>query len=719
MLAVVALTALLPTSARARDSAQDAAQDSDGIELQVEAGYDGRYLLGRRLPVFVTIVADRLVRGVVEVAVDGQRGTWSTPVEVPGGTEKPVVVVVSTPFGFEIRGVDVRLSGAGDAVTASADVEPLESEELAGLLPSVTPADLPPPLSLPEGIGIARFIEVDNDTLAVPGAIDPLGSIVAGPGELDTLDGAARRAVLDWIDRGGRLVVDAQPGTPVPGLPDAWQPGDRSRVAAGLGEVRLSAGAAAAGNWGAVIEPTPTASLAETQILGGFSTPIAEPVGDSVARDAGLDALDLPWLLGFLAAYVVLAGPVGYFAIRRRRPALGWVLIPALAVVFSALAFVIGSDLRSSTKAAQGSIVESSAAGARVTTLVGTVSRSGGDGEASFPAGWTGSGVDTSFFGEGMTGNGGEVTTTARSDGAETTVPLAAGGFGVLRGTGPTDAEGALVVEARVEGDAVVGTVRNDHPFTVDEVGVFLGRAADNVGSIEPGASANFEVRGNEFRLNDPFFPPEDSVWPQVGFQRGQPDLENVVNLGILNEALTSLGPNARPRGLVTAIGWTRSYDPPVDVGGEGDPAGRTALIGRAAVTTADGRVVPGAAWRELIRGPEGTELPDDDELNGSIQGAVWRFTLPAGASGPFEVDIPRYVGRLDAWNGSAWVTVDVSAEEIDPNNFDGNIGRQRTVALPDEARLGDIVWFRGFLTADFGALDGAGLDLHTAGAPA
>jgi hypothetical protein len=390
-------------------------------------------------------------------------------------------------------------------------------------------------------------------------------------------------------------------------------------------------------------------------------------------------------------------------------------VIPGLAVVFSGLAFLIGSDLRAGTKAAQGSVVESSAAGARITTLVGTVSRSGGDGRARFPEGWTAGGIDTSFFGEGATGSGGDVTVSARSDGAETTVPLAAGGFGVLRGTGPTDEDGGLVVEARTEGNRVIGTIRNDFPFRAEEVAVFSGRGAERVGDIEAGATAEFELDGNEFRLNDPFSPPEGDVWPQVGFQRGAPDFENVVNLGILNETTINLGPNARPRGIVTAIGWTRSYDPPVEVGGEDDPAGRTALVSRAAITSSDGTVAVGAAHREIVRGPEGLELPDDDDLDGSVEGALWRFRLPTGSSGPLEVDVPRYVGRLDAWDGANWVTVDVS-EGIDPNNFDGNIARQHTVALPDSVRLGETVWLRGFLYTDFGALDGAGIDVHTTG---
>ena len=126
-----------------------------------------------------------------------------------------------------------------------------------------------------------------------------------------------------------------------------------------------------------------------------------------------------------------------------------------------------------------------------------------------------------------------------------------------------------------------------------------------------------------------------------------------------------TLGPNNRPRGVVTAIGWTRDYAPPIDVGGEKHPAGRTAVVGRSGIASTDGTVAVGAARREIVRGPQGTDLPDDGDLSGSVEGALWRFTLPAGSSGALEVDVPRYIGRVDAWDGTAWVTIDESEPTV------------------------------------------------------
>jgi hypothetical protein len=684
---------------------------AEGVQIEAVAGYDGRYLVGRRMPVTVHIEADRLVRGAVEVAVDGMTGTWSVPVEVPGGSDKEVVIVIPSPSVFALDGVDVRLVGAGEPIVIEAELEPLQSEEVVGLLPGATPADLPAPLPFAQGIGTARFAALSAELTAVPGAIDPLGTIVAGPDELGRLDASARALVLDWIDRGGRLVVDSAPGTPIAGLPDAWQPGDGTRVPAGLGEVRVSAGRAAAGAWNEVVEPTPTVSLAELQNFGVGMVGSVEMIGDSLARDAGLDALDLPWLLAFLAVYVALAGPIGYLVLRRR-PSLGWIAIPVLAAIFTAGAWIIGSDLRSGTTAAHGTVLESSPGGTRATTVVGTVSRTGGDGGARFPAGWTASSVDNSQFGFAP-GNGGlaEVAVTAGPDGSQARIPLAAGDFGVVRGSGPvSDADSGLTIVATSADGTVSGTVTNTNGFTVQSAGVFLGRAAQRVGDIEPGGSVEFSFEGNEFGLRDPFFPAEAEVWPQEsGFGNGfQPG--SVVNLALLTEALAPLGPNGRPRGVVTVIGWTRDLDSPVDVSGDGAPTGRSAVIGRANVAADAAGLARGAAHRELLRGPDGVELPDDDEIGGPVQGLVWRFGLPPGTpSQPLTLVLPAYIPRIDVWNGTSWQTADTTRFDLA-----GDMFRLRTVELPAGGRLGDTVLLRGFVLTDFGPISGDGVDLFT-----
>lgn len=694
-------TTLVPTPATA--------QQAEGLRIEAEAGYGGGYIPGRRLPVHVTVRTDRLVRGALEVRLPQQSGSWGFDVEVPGGGVHDFVVVVPTGSTFEVHDVEVRLVAAGGTATAEAEVDALTDGQLVGLLPAVTPADVPAPLPLLLDAGSARFVAVGRDDLQVEGALDPLGTLVGGPDELGRLTAAARASVLDWVDRGGRLVVDAAPGAPIAGLPDVWQPDGDGRRAAGLGEVRVSGGAAAAGRWAELVEPTPSTSYVDLAATGGINVAQFEAVGSAVARDAGLDALELPWLLVFLGAYVVLVGPVSWLVLRRRRAALGWIGVPAIAALFTAGSFVVGSDLRSGTTAAHGTVLETGPGGSRATSVLGLVSRNGSDGRGTFPATWTAGSVDLGWFGGPTPQSGLAVRSSAGAVGA--TVPLAAGGFGVVRGAGPVEVDGGLVVRARSEGGAVVGTVRNDLPFAVEAAGAMLGRDTDQLGRIEPGATAGFRFDGAELRQRDPYAPPEAALWPAEAGYGSQPRVDSVVNLPLWNDVHMALGPNARTRGIVTVVGWTRAYEGPATAGGDAGLAGRSAVVGRAPVASGDGSVAPGSTHRELVRGPEGMDLPDDG-VAARVGGALWRFALPEGAAiGPLALDIPGYIGRADVWDGSGWATV--YDDLASGNQFNGDISRVRRAAVPREAAAGGVVWVRGWLLLDFGGFDGAGLDLY------
>ncbi|MGH9136546.1 MAG: hypothetical protein ACRD0G_05795, partial [Acidimicrobiales bacterium] len=492
------------------------------------------------------------------------------------------------------------------------------------------------------------------------------------------------------------------------GLPDAWQPGERGRAPAGLGEVRQIGGAAAAGRWGDVLEPTPTISSGEFGI-GGF---VPEPVSAAVARDAGLESLDVPWLLAFLLIYVAVVGPLAWLVLRRRqRAALGWVAIPAVAAIFTGGAFVVGSDLRGSTRAAHASVVELSPSGvARVTSSVGVVSRDGGDANTRFPERWVAGGVDQSFFG----GPTSDVAVVAGVDGPETRLELGAGDFGVVSASGPSPFEGQLTVDATAAADGTVtGTVHNDTPFDLDEVGVMVGRSGDNIGSVDAGSSADFELTRR--RNIDPFAPVEVNVWPRASGWNGPVEPDSIVNVPAWADSVARLGANAATTGIVTVVGWTRAYASPADVAGQGEPPGRSAIVTRATVS-ADGGAVPATSvHREAVRGFGATELPDVDDAPGGVEGMVWRYALPAGAdpAAALELVVPGYVARADVWGGSAWVPViDHLDERVDERIF-GNPTRGEPSAVPAGVVHDGIVWVRGWVHRDFGPIDGTGLELR------
>ncbi|MCA9907587.1 MAG: hypothetical protein KC519_02985, partial [Anaerolineae bacterium] len=101
--------------------------------------------------------------------------------------------------------------------------------------------------------------------------------------------------------------------------------------------------------------------------------------GNAVEILPGLDLLpDVLPLFGFLALYIALIGPLNYIVLNRlNRRELAWVTIPLLIVVFSVLAYVVGSNLRGNeVTLSRLSVVQAwdDVDNARVDTVVGLLS---------------------------------------------------------------------------------------------------------------------------------------------------------------------------------------------------------------------------------------------------------------------------------------------------------------------------------------------------------
>ncbi|MGH3370678.1 MAG: hypothetical protein ACRDPR_11815, partial [Nocardioidaceae bacterium] len=341
-------------------------------------------------------------------------------------------------------------------------------------------------------------------------------------------------------------------------------------------------------------------------------------------------------------------------------------------------------------------------------SYIGLVSRSGGDGRAAFPEGWTAGGLDTSFFGGG---GGAPVAVTTRAGGPEGTVALEAGQFGVISGEGPLVLDGELEVSAVASADgAVTGTIRNSTGLRLLEVALINGRNGTNVGKLDPGQEAIFEISS---RRVDPFRPVEADVWPeQAGFDR-PPTFDTIVNLALWTDAVRRAGPNFLMPGTVVAVGWTRSFQPGVEVSGPQAATGRSAIVSRTTITVSDGSLPAQAVRRELLRGPQGIRL-DDGDVNGiPVQGTLFRFTVPAGTvDQPLELVIPEYLARVEVWDGTAWQSVDDHITDLQPNQFPDPM-QTRAVAFPGSLLHEGTVFVRGTIRADMGGFDGTGFDLR------
>lgn len=625
--------------------------------LEVDAGYAGAFVPGQSVPVRVAVSADRLVRGSLEVTVGGsaQSIPVAMAVEVPGGSQKQFLVVAGSSFeqGPEVEAV-LRQDGRVVA-SAAAPIRAAGDQELVGLLPGVLRGrSVPGPAPLAVDAGTARFAAIGEAELeGAPETLGPLSTLAMDVDELAGLAPGARAGVLSWIDAGGRLLVDAERGRNVPGLPDDWQPGARGRASAGQGEVVATDGAMAAGRWANLVEPT-----ARSTSFAGRGAPDMS-VASSLASEAGLRAPRLGWLVGFLAVYVVVVGPVLFLAVRRRRrPELAWVAVPLVALLFSTGSYAVGRNLRKATQLVHATVLSNGPGGSTATSYLGVFSRGGETARIGFDAGWSTLPATTDGLAATVTG----VSLTA--DGPDARIPLEAGQFGMVAGTGPAPAAGGLEVSALTNaGGRVTGTVRNPTAFTLEEVAVFVGTDGTVVGTMAPGEERDWTIQnpgqpgrgGVEFRL-----------WSSM--RNGGPGA--ALDMGLWQAALRSGGSNLRAGGAVLAAGWTREYVPTVRVGGRSArPEGRTLLLARAPVRLgAPTDPVDAAVRQDVVRDPFG------DRFSGVGRGStsVVRFVVPTGAAVSGLV-MRNSFGSAEFWQDGAWRPAGCDAEHCRVSSGNGS----------------------------------------------
>ena len=647
--------------------------------LDVIAGYAGFHVPGRAVPVQITVTAERLVKGELAVRDGGNKRETTLPVEVAGGSVKRFTVVLPGGITSSAGAVDVELRMGGRAVgRGRADVRAADDAELVGLGPQLREGrTVPGPAALAVDAGVARFAGLDAGVLGqAPASLEGLSAVGLASGELAALAPGGRAGLLRWVAGGGQLLIDDAPGAAVDGLPPEWQPGPSGRAAAGLGAVRLTGDAMTAGRWAGLIEP----SSVGRNDLGGFFSP--ESVADSLARDAGLRLPGLPWLLGFLGAYIVIVGPVtGLVLRRRRRPDLAWIAVPGLAVMFTALAYVAGNQLRPAAGLAHGSVVETGPSGSVATSWVALTRRTAGSAAVDLPPGWAVQGAlsrnAAGCFGgcDGTSANHLQPPSVAAGEaGPQVRLPLGSGEFGVFKASGPVPLAGRLEVTGSSAGDGVAsGTVRNGLPFAVEQVVVFTGQSRVRVGRLAPGEQRSWSM-GPGDRAHDPS---GSDVWMSLdGFRS-----DGVVNLSLWQSALGDIGQDGEATGSALAVGWTKDWKPSVTVDGRSRPApGRTAVVGRAPVTPAGDRVTDMVGAADVVRGPSLNPFAPKWAGANPGQASVVKLTLPPG-SRERRLVLRTTLPVTDAavWQAGAWRQLDV------PFRLDG-IGailrRERGIAI-------------------------------------
>lgn len=381
----------------------------DIVGLTVNAGYDGRYRENTWVPLLINVtnngdpIEGRLVARPERSSA--LTNTFSTPVSLPTNARQAVFMYVSIK-GFG-RTLLVELFDNQDTLVTEVEV-PISSVFSSAQLYVVVTNGANSALNL-NGIGPAgtESFQANWFPSNIPDfapALDAVDVMVFSDVDSGTLTSAQRQAISDWVLKGGHLIVTGganwQPTAAglsdllplVPSSSGALD--DLSALAdfAGADSNRLRSQAIAAtgdltddarvmvateadnpllvrrtlGN-GTIDYLAVDPSLAPLRTWNrlpdmwltmlttvdarpgwtlGFVN--AEPGNDAMEVLPGVNALpEVMAMVGFLAAYVLLVGPVNYFVLSRlNRRELAWLTIPLLIGLFSVLAWVTGFNLR-------------------------------------------------------------------------------------------------------------------------------------------------------------------------------------------------------------------------------------------------------------------------------------------------------------------------------------------------------------------------------------
>lgn len=626
----------------------------------MEAGYRGYGQAGRPFPLRIAVTADVLFVGELQISSPDSGLAIARQVEIPAGTTREFTVVwEGSPWE------DSAVVGlvAGGEVVASAVARPIgrQNIDLVGVFPVLADRGLPDRVPLVVDAGEAMLFPVDPAGLVAGWAVlAPLDIVVATAADLRGLDRAGQDGLLAWVNRGGRLMVDEPVGIEIPGVPAAWQPDGALPHMAGQGEIIVTDGRAASGEWDAMFEPAPTRSAREDEVFGelggmfwGF-----ERLSWALGRDADVRLPSPGWLAAIVGAYVAVAGPGVWLATRGlRRPGLGWIMVPLVALGFAAVFWAFGSSFRNSAKTAHGTIVEVAPRGTVATTYSLLHSSGGGRGSISLPPGW-------STVPSRTEGQPSVLDVVDGPAGSIASIKLDAGGFSVLGASGALpEFDGVLEVKAWSSGmGRVTGTVTNNLPVDLHEVAVLADQAGKSIGTVPAGSAVDFDYSGH---LADPFRgdPIEFRIWsdaisPQFFADDSHFD-PGPVNLGLWGELTARWSLNSRRVGQVVAAAWTDEFTSPLDAEAQ---AGRTLFVARAPIRP-DGPVLSDVVVpREIVRGPEA--LRSDFRMDGWGGGAMVRFVLPQDSHREeLVLAVPRGQRRIELWTGAEWRHVDLEAD--------------------------------------------------------
>jgi hypothetical protein len=425
------------------------------------------------------------------------------------------IAIVGDPAGNLRPQIIGRAQGLPDPIPLQPADLPERPEPLAGLEAILWAADSSS-LTEAQRMSLERWVAGGGHLVVIGGAdwqartanladMLPVESITAS-------DGVALAPLYQWLAArppAGAGTQTVALGTPRSGAVDLVSSGDQSLFAS------MSRGAGRVTWIGAdmATEPFrgwPDASALWSRLLPdnrvsqqmGEPGPIEDELsGFMIQALSNLPSLDVPGaelLLALLAAYILLIGPVSYFALRRLdRRELAWVTAPLLVVIFSTGTYGLGLSMKGSDIIVnEVSLVRATpdATTATVSTYAGVFSPSRASYDLSVPGEALMSGIVNNFV-DFDPGNRRRYVTEQGTPSHLLDLNVSVFGLEAVRSETIISYQPDLDVEWSYTEGGIEGEVTNHGDGTVEDVAVLAPGGGKLVGTLEPGASETFELR--------------------------------------------------------------------------------------------------------------------------------------------------------------------------------------------------------------------------------
>lgn len=373
-----------------------AAQNAD-VTLTVRPAFQGFARSGTWLPVVIEVTNNGVDRTAEIVAGTPNGSFHSAIIDLPGGSRKGMTLYLHIQGAPRQLGVRVLVNDE-EIATASARLQPVSEGLLVGV---VGERGVRLPAQLADGIRVTSVPLTLADIPAEGLGLSPFDALILTDVAAAELAPAQRSALQAWVLRGGTLIVNGDAGSSriLASLPAELVPVTLGNLLPPISDPPLtpmvltprndaqhrvysltlpllnSPTPLAFGQWygdGAVIVLAfdlatpelinwpgwrelwqsilpPPAFIPSGMGFGAklYSAFIEENLASALTSLPALDLPSINLLALLLGCYLIMVGPVTYLVLRRLdRLALGWVVVPAMTVIFAAIAYGAGFNLR-------------------------------------------------------------------------------------------------------------------------------------------------------------------------------------------------------------------------------------------------------------------------------------------------------------------------------------------------------------------------------------